>query len=130
MNVSQRTFTFVDRFARKIREILRKRFFVECTGYTKSERKNGTLERILMETVMCMFHLDKWQKRSRKMGEFLNKNASKQEFDRLNDNLNRLEAIYNDSFHGVFTSKDSFLWFTLFDKLEGWELQMPGLQTL
>ena len=32
---------------------------------------------------------------------------------------NRLEAIYNDSFHGVFTSKDSFLWFTLFDKFRG-----------
>ena len=39
MNTSQKMFTFVDRHARKIREILRKRFFVECTGYTKGERK-------------------------------------------------------------------------------------------
>lgn len=42
--------------------------------------------------------------------------SSKNEFDKLNDNLNRLELIYDDSFKGVFTVKDSFIWFTLFDR--------------
>ena len=119
MNASENAVTFMDHIAKEVKKISFNNPFFKNDMYKELERNNGTIERIVTESVMCMFHLDKWQKRSRKMGEFLNKNASKQEFDRLNDNLNRLEAIYNDSFHGVFTSKDSFLWFTLFDKFRG-----------
>ena len=46
MNVSQKAFTFVDAHARRIREILKRKFFIEAK-YTKSERKNGTLEGFL-----------------------------------------------------------------------------------
>ena len=56
MNVSQKAFTFVDNYARRIREILKRKFFIEAP-YTKAERKNGTVERVVMESVMCMFHL-------------------------------------------------------------------------
>lgn len=115
MNVSQRTFTFVDRFARKIREILRRRFFVECTGYTKSERKNGTLERILMETVMCMFHLDNWKKLGQ-LGTYINENADMEEFDTLEEVISRLENIITEQYYSIFNSRDSFIWFTLFHK--------------
>lgn len=113
MNASQRMFTFVDRHARKIREILRKRFFVECTAYTKNERKNGTLERILMESVMCMFHLDNWKK-SGQLGEYINENAAEEEFDALENIISRLENIITEQHYSVFNSRDSFLWFTLF----------------
>lgn len=82
MNVSQRMLTFVDKYARKVREILKGRFFIECTGYTKAERKNGTLERILLETVMCMFYLDDWKKPG-KIGAYVNENASMEEFETL-----------------------------------------------
>lgn len=115
MNVSQRTFTFVDRYARKIREILRRRFFVECTGYTKSERKNGTLERILLETVMCMFHLDNWKKLGQ-LGTYINENADMEEFDTLEDIISRLENIITEQHYSIFNSRDSFIWFTLFHK--------------
>ena len=115
MNASQKMFTFVDRHARKIREILRKRFFVECTAYTKGERKNGTLERILMESVMCMFHLDNW-KRTVKLGEYINENASEGEFDTLEGIISRLESIIEGQHYSVFNSRDSFIWFTLFYK--------------
>lgn len=115
MNASQKMFTFVDRHARKIREILRKRFFVECTAYTKGERKNGTLERILMETVMCMFHLDNW-KRSGQLGEYINENAAEEEFDTLEDLISRLENVITQEHYSVFNSRDSFIWFSLFHK--------------
>lgn len=115
MNASQKMFTFVDRFARKIREILRKRFFVECTGYTKGERKNGTLERIIMETVMCMFHLDNWKKTGQ-LGEYINENATDAEFETLEQLINRLENIVTEQHYSVFNSRDSFIWFSLFYK--------------
>lgn len=115
MNASQKMFTYVDRHARKIREILRKNFFVECTGYTKGERKNGTLERILMESVMCMFHLDNWKK-SGQLGEYINENAEEWEFDTLEEVISRLENIITEQHYSVFNSRDSFVWFTLFHK--------------
>lgn len=114
MNVSQRAFTFCDKYARKIREILKREFFIEAK-YTKAERKNGTMERVIMESVMCMFHLDNWKKSSQ-IGAYLNENASMEEFDALEDCIARLENIVTEGLYSAFTAKNSFLWFDLFHK--------------
>ncbi len=117
MNVSQKTFTFCDAYARRIREILKRKFFIE-SNYSKSERKNGTLERILMETVMVMFHLDDWKK-SGQIGAYINENSTMEEFDSLENNIARLEDVITDDLYSLFTSRDSFLLFTLFHKFTG-----------
>lgn len=115
MNVAQKAFTFVDNYARRIRDILKRDFFIECTGYTKNERKNGTLERIIMESVMCMFHFDNWKK-TNQVGEYINENATIEEFNILDSNLGRLENIITEDLYGLFTSRDSFIMFTLFHR--------------
>ena len=117
MNVSQKAFTFVDRYARKIRGILKRGFFIEAK-YTKAERKNGSLERVIMESVMCMFHLENWKKSSQ-MGAYLNGNSSMGEFDVLENCIARLENIVAGDLYSVFTAKNSFLWFALFHKFTG-----------
>ena len=117
MNVSQRAFTFCDKYARKIREILKREFFIEAP-YSKAERKNGTLERVIMETVMVMFHLDNWKKPGQ-VGAYLNGNASMEEFETLENCIQRLENIITDGLYPLFTSKDSFIFFTLFHKFTG-----------
>lgn len=114
MNVSQRSFTFVDNYARKIREILRKPFFVEAE-YTKNERKNGTLERVVMESVMCMFHIDNWKK-SGQLGEYINEYSTMNEFDTLESLIIRLENVVTEQHYSIFNSRDSFILFTLFHK--------------
>ena len=116
MNVSENAVTYMDTIAKEVKRVSLNNKFFKNDIYKEMERNNGTIERIVTESVMCMFHLDKWQKQSKKMGGFLNKNSSKQEFDKLNENLNRLESIYDDNFKKVFTVKDSFIWFTLFDR--------------
>ncbi len=118
MNVSQKAFTFVDNYARKIREILKYGFFIECTGYTKNERRNGSLERMIMETVMCMFHLDNW-KRTNQIGSYVNENASMEEFNILEGCIQRLEKIVTEELYGIFAVRDSFMLFTLFHKFTG-----------
>lgn len=117
MSVSQRAFTFCDKYARKIREILKMEFFIEAK-YTKAERKNGSVERIVMETIMAMFHLEDW-KRSGQIGAFLNENASMEEFDALERYITRLENIITEELYGVFNAKNSFLWLALFHKFTG-----------
>lgn len=115
MNVAQRAFTFVDKFARKIREILKREFFIECTGFTKAERKNGSLERLIMESIMTLFHLDNW-KRSSQIGVYLNENSSMQEFETLENLIIRLEKIVSGDLYQIFTIKDSGVLFATFYK--------------
>lgn len=117
MTVSQKTFTFVDNYARRIRKILQRKFFIEAP-YTKAERKNGTVERVVMESVMCMFHLEDWKKSSQ-IGAYINEHSSMEEFDILENYIERLENIVTDDTYSLFTSRDSFLLFSLFHKFTG-----------
>lgn len=117
MNVSENAVTYMDNIAKDVKKIsVSNRFFKDCGNYTEVERNNGTINRIIMESVMCMFHLDQWKKQSKVMGSFLNINSSPQEFALFDKNITRLEKIYSDAFQEIFTSKDSFIWFTLFHK--------------
>lgn len=123
MNASENAVTFMDNIAKEVKRVSLNNRFFKNDAYKQVERNNGTIERIVTESIMCMFHLDKWQKQSRKMGGFLNQNSSREEFDKLNDNLNRIEKIYDDEFKDIFTAKNSFVWFTLFNKFT--ELNLP-----
>ncbi len=114
MTVAQKSLTFCDVYARKIREILKRKFFIEVP-YTKAERKNGSLERVLMETVMCMFHLGDWKK-AVQIGAYINENASMEEFDILENIIERLETAITEDLYSLFTNRDSFILFTLFHK--------------
>lgn len=116
MNADQKAFTYLDRFAGRIHQILESRFFVECTDYSENDRIKGGVERIVVETIMCMNHFDKWNKQPRILCQYLNGHASEEEFDRLSDHLRRLEKIITDDLKELFDKKDSFIFLTLFDR--------------
>lgn len=116
MNTNQKAFVYISNFAGYIRKILGRRFFVENSNYTEAEKTKGVVERVVIESVMCMFHLDEWKKQAKQIASYLNKNSSNEEFDKLNDNLYRLENIITDDIKDIFNSKDSFIWLTLFNR--------------
>ena len=68
-----------------------------------------------METVMCTFHLGNWKKSSQ-IGAYINENATMEEFESLESCIGRLENIITEDLYGLFTSKDSFILFTLFHR--------------
>lgn len=119
MNTNQKAFTYIDNFARDIRRILDCRFFLNCSAYTEAEKNKGVVERVIVETVMCSNHLEQWKKQTKSICIYLNRNADKEEFQRLEDNLHRLENIVTDDIKDIFNSKDSFIFLTLFDKFTG-----------
>lgn len=116
MNANERMFIHLPNLASEVREITDRQFFVNYSNFTDSEKEKGMLERVVSETVMCMFHLDKWNKNGKNMATYLNENSSCDEFDKLNKNLTRLENIITDDVKDVFNSKDSFIWLTFFDR--------------
>ena len=116
MNSNQKAFTYVDNYAREIRNILDSRFFLDCGSYTEKERSKGVLERVVLESVMCMFHFDNWKKQPKQVASYLNENSTVDEFEKFQSTIDRLESIITEDLSDMFSSKDSFLWFTMFDK--------------
>ena len=116
MNGNQKAFTYLDNFARETRNILDSDFFINCGNYTQKERVCGTLERVVLESVMCMFHLDNWKKEAKKTAEYLNNNATKEEFTELNKRLEELSKVITPQTAKMFNSKDTFLWMGLYSR--------------
>lgn len=116
MNTDQKAFTYIDKFAGCIRKILDSRFFVECNNYSEKDKTKGVVERIVVETMMCMNHFDNWKTQAKAACKYLNHHATQEEFDIFADNLHRLERIVTDDIKEIFNKKDSFVFLTLFDR--------------
>lgn len=116
MTASQKAFTYMNVYAVAARGISNKKFFVECSGYKEKEKINGTIERVVTESIMCVYHLDDWKKTPKAVCEYLNNNSSDEEFKEFNKLVDRLGDIVNADFNKVFTSKNSFIWFNIFSK--------------
>lgn len=116
MNANERMFIHLPAMASEVREITNRQFFINHSSFTDSEKEKGMLERVVSESVMCMFHLDKWNKNGKNIASYLNENSSKDEFEKLNANIGRLENIITDDIKDIFNSKDSFIWLTAFNQ--------------
>ena len=116
MNANQKMFIYIPKFADKIRKITKRNFFLNCSDFSDNEKDKGVLERVVAESVMCIFHFDKWNKNGKKLATYLNENSSKEEFDTLNNNIERLENIVTEDTKTLFNSKDCFIWLTLFNE--------------
>ena len=116
MNANEKMFIYLPNFADEVREITNRDFFIHNSVFTDSEKEKGLLERVVSESVMTMFYFDKWNKNGKKLASFLDKNAKKEDFEVLNNNIERLENIVTDETKSLFNNKNAFIWFTLFNK--------------
>lgn len=116
MNTYQKAFTYIDKFASRIRKILDSRFFVECNNFSEKDKTKGVVERVVIEAMMCINHFDNWKTQPKAACKYLNNNATEEEFDEFADNLHRLEKVITEDIKDIFNKKDSFVFLTLFDK--------------
>ena len=116
MNTNQKAFTYIDKFANQIRKIMNSDFFLNCNTYSDNDKEKGVIERIIVETVMCMNHFDGWNREAKKLFKYINDHGTEEEFDALEDNICRLGNIITDDITDIFDKKDSFIFLSLFDK--------------
>lgn len=116
MNTDQKAFTYIDKYANRIRKILDCNFFIECNNYSEKDKINGSVERIVVESLMCMNHFDHWKKQAKSACRYLNDHAVEEEFDLFEENVHRLEKIITDDIKELFNKKDSVVFFALFDR--------------
>lgn len=113
---NQKQFLYVPKFAEQIRDITSRQFFVNNCDIKGSDIEGGILERIAYESVMITHFIDKWNKSGNKNPLYINENATVDQFEKLNNNIARLENIVADNTKLLFNARDTFIWFALFDK--------------
>lgn len=117
MNAAQKAFTHAENFAREIRGILDLDFFSTKGGiYTENDRIKGNLERVVLESVMCIYHLDTWKTAATDIAKYLNKNAGREEFEGLKKDVIHLGKLITEDLRDIFTIKDSFIWLTFYHR--------------
>lgn len=124
MNVNEKNFTYMLNMAETIKTISHNnRFFADCGDYKEPEKTKGVIERVIMESMMLLFHFDCWSK-EKKMNIYLDENASDAEIGIFEGELNRLTQIIDKETTGkLFNSKNSFIWFGAFHKFVEYGLE-------
>ncbi len=100
-------------YAEMVKAISNMPFFKERGAYKISEFRNGTINRVIVESIMAVHYLDKWNKLE-EMCKYIKENATIEVFRDFEKMVGRLEKVITDKSAHVFNSKDSFLWFALF----------------
>lgn len=103
-------------FAEAVKSIAAMSFFKDLGGYKVCEFRNGVINRVIVESVMASKYLDEWKKKQEDMCEFLRDNANISDFEEFGENVERLEKVITDDVASLFDSKDSFVYFGLFNR--------------
>lgn len=116
MNTAQKAFTYVDSFAREIREIAGNRFFLDVYSSSQKGRINGTFERISGDIVLLCSYPNKYRKDTKISFKWLNENATLYDFQSVNCLLTRLTASieHTKEIRALFNGKNTHVFVTVF----------------
>lgn len=117
MSTSQKGIVMIgEEFASIVKSISAMPFFKDYGNFTVKDTKNGTIERVVVESVMASNFLEQWKKDQQSMCDFIKNNATVEMFDSFEDMVDRITNVGTDEIFDMFNSKDSFVWFGLFSK--------------
>lgn len=115
MSASQKGITRLgEEFASIVKSISGMSFFKDLGGYKVSEGNNGTVNRVVIESVMAANFLDDWKKKQEDMCEYMKDNATVECFEDFEDLVSRITNVGTEDVFNMFDSKDSFVYFGLF----------------
>lgn len=115
MTASQKGITRLgEEFASMVKNISNMPFFRELGGYKVSESNNGTINRVVVESVMASNYLEDWKKKQEDMCEYMKTHAKHSDFDNFAHLVERITDVGTEEVFDMFDSRDSFIWFGLF----------------
>ena len=116
MVAAQKIAAYMYNTAKYVKELSGHAFFNDCANYSQTADKNGTVDKVVSETIMGLNFFDTWNKDARKIGKHLNDNATEDMFSRFGDYLDRLLEVVTPQTGKLFSSKNALIWFMLFDR--------------
>ena len=116
MNQAQRAFTYVDAFAREIREITENIFFKDMYSCSRKDRINGTFERVIGDMVLLSTYPDHYRKDTKVGFKWLNENGTMADFYKLDELLTRLteSTEITTEIRALFNSKSAYIFVSAF----------------
>lgn len=116
MNSAQKSFTYIDAFAREIREITEDKFFQDVYSSSQKGKINGTFERIVGDIVILCNYPDKYRKDTKMGFKWLNENATLYDFESTKNLLARLNASIEPTkeIRGLFNAKNTHVFVAAF----------------
>lgn len=115
MTASQKGITRLgEEFASMVKSISGMPFFKDLGGYKVSEGNNGTVNRVVVESVMAVNFLNDWKKKQEDMCEYMKENATSECFESFEDMVDRITNVGTEETFNMFDSKDSFIFFGLY----------------
>jgi len=116
MNQAQRAFTYIDAFAREIREIAENRFFKDMYSCNNKDRINGTFERAIGDMVILSEYPNQYRKDTKIGFKWLNENATILDFENLDDLLTRLveSTEITSEIRKLFNRKSAYIFVAAF----------------
>ena len=117
MSAAQKGITYLgERYARRVKELARHPFLRDKSSFRPAEIVNGTADRVITESLMAIFFLEDWKKKHEDACQWLKEHGKDSQFDALEDMLDRLDRAMEEDVSPMFSSRDAFLWFALFDR--------------
>lgn len=116
MNTRQKAFAQMDSFAPEIRKIADSSFFRNCSAFTEKEKTKGIVECVVVQTMVCSYYPRHWDKHKKTMCKYLETHVKREEFQRLRDELHRLEAVVTEDIRDFFNSRNAVCFLTLFHR--------------
>lgn len=116
MVVAQKIVAYMHNTAEFVKRLSGHGFFNDCANYSDTSDKNGDVDKVVSETIMGLNFYDKWTKEANKIGKYLNDNATEEMFDNFGSYLDRLLEVVTPETGKLFTKKNAFFFFMLFDR--------------
>lgn len=116
MNTAQKAFTYVDAFAKEIRDLTENKFFLDVYTCSRNDKRNGTIERVIGETALLCNYPEQYRKDTKQGFKWLNENAAIYDFECVKDLVTRLAASLEATteIRALFNSKNAHIFITAF----------------
>lgn len=116
MVVAQKISAYMHNTAKYVKELSGHAFFNDCANYSQTADKNGTVDKVVSEAIMGLNFFDAWNKDAKKIGKYLNDNATEDMFNSFGIYLDRLLKVITPQTGKLFSSKNALIWFMFFDR--------------
>lgn len=117
MGASQSGVTYLNTsVAEEVKNITKHTFFKDIGNFTKTEKKNDTFSRIILESIMATYFMDDWKSPLKDICSYLNQNIEDNMISKFKEELNSISEVISKDTCKMFTSKNTFLWLVTYHK--------------
>lgn len=114
MNPAQKIVTYMPKKAKYIKLLSEHAFWNDCANYSDTLDKNGTINKIVCEIIILNWFIDKCLKDSRRMGELLEENMTKEMYLEVEQWLDELLEMVTGETGEMFNTKNTSILFKFY----------------